>query len=162
MAGPGLWVKGDASPLDLHPRVLVQDLLDLDLHFCVGAFIVSRHYLHHQHCQGNTNSHSTNKQPTNNHIQSPLLFFCTTDTFLLLKGGSESNGIMPSVALEELFKSRKITGVMSSGFCWLLETANFLTDTLHYMLGTWNLKDVGLSRQKEATELQHDNYRIQH
>lgn len=49
LAGPGLWVKGDASPLDLHPRVLVQDLLDLDLHFCVGAFIMSRHYLHHQH-----------------------------------------------------------------------------------------------------------------
>lgn len=37
---PGLWVKGDASPLDLHMRVLMQDLLDLDLHLCMGAFIV--------------------------------------------------------------------------------------------------------------------------
>lgn len=41
LGGPGLWVKGDTSPLDLHLRVLVQDLLDLDLHLCMGAFIVS-------------------------------------------------------------------------------------------------------------------------
>lgn len=39
--GPGLWVKDDASPLNLHLRVLVQDLLDLDLHLRMGAFIVS-------------------------------------------------------------------------------------------------------------------------
>ena len=41
LGGPGLWVKGDASPLDLHLRVLVQDLLDLDFHLRMGAFIVS-------------------------------------------------------------------------------------------------------------------------
>lgn len=39
--GPGLWIKSDASPLELHPRVLVQNLLDLDLHLCMGASIVS-------------------------------------------------------------------------------------------------------------------------
>lgn len=43
--GPGLWVKGDISPLDLHLTVLVQDLFDLDLHLCVGAFVVSGHHL---------------------------------------------------------------------------------------------------------------------
>lgn len=48
VGGPGLRVEGDASPLELHLRVLVQDLLDLDLHLCMGAFIVSGHYLHHQ------------------------------------------------------------------------------------------------------------------
>lgn len=41
MDGPGLWVKGDVSPLDLHPRVLVQDFPDLDLHLRMGASIVS-------------------------------------------------------------------------------------------------------------------------
>lgn len=51
VGGPGLRVEGDASPLELHLRVLVQDLLDLDLHLCMGAFIVSGHYLHHQDCR---------------------------------------------------------------------------------------------------------------
>lgn len=41
MGGPGLWVKGNVSPLDLHLGVLVQDFLDLELHLCMGAFIVS-------------------------------------------------------------------------------------------------------------------------
>lgn len=40
MGGPGLWVKGNTSPLDLHLRVLIQHLLDLDLHLCVRAFVV--------------------------------------------------------------------------------------------------------------------------
>lgn len=39
--GPGLWVKVDASSRDLHQRVLVQDLFDLDFHLGVGAFIMS-------------------------------------------------------------------------------------------------------------------------
>lgn len=40
VGGPGLWVKGNTSPLDLHLRVLIQHLLDLDLHLCVRAFVV--------------------------------------------------------------------------------------------------------------------------
>lgn len=51
---PGLWVKGDASSLNLHLRVLVQDFFDFDLHLRMGAFIMSWHHLHQQHCQANT------------------------------------------------------------------------------------------------------------
>lgn len=40
LLGPGLWVQSGAAPPDLHPGVLVEDFLDLDLHFSVGAFIV--------------------------------------------------------------------------------------------------------------------------
>lgn len=39
--GPRLRIKGQAAPLDLYPRILVQDLLDLDFHLCVGSFIMS-------------------------------------------------------------------------------------------------------------------------
>lgn len=41
LGGPGLWVKGDVPPLDLHLGVLVQDLLDLDFHLCMRAFVMS-------------------------------------------------------------------------------------------------------------------------
>lgn len=51
LVGPGLWVQSDAAPPDLHPRVLVEDFLDFDLHFRVGAFIVRWHHFYHQHCR---------------------------------------------------------------------------------------------------------------
>ena len=41
LGGPGLWVEGDASPLDLHLPTLVQHLLLFDLHLGVGAFVMS-------------------------------------------------------------------------------------------------------------------------
>lgn len=38
---PGLWVECDTSSPNLHGRALVQDLLHLDFHLCVGTFIMS-------------------------------------------------------------------------------------------------------------------------
>lgn len=57
LAGPGLRVQSCAASLDLHLRVLVQNLLDLDLHLGMGASVMSRHHPHHQHCQNNRKFH---------------------------------------------------------------------------------------------------------
>lgn len=48
---PGLRVQSDAAPPDLHPGALVEDFLDFDFHFRVGAFIMSGHHFCHQHCR---------------------------------------------------------------------------------------------------------------
>lgn len=58
--GPGLRVKGGTSLMEFHLRFLIQDLFNLDLHFCMRASIVSGHHLHHQHC--NTNRDRANNQ----------------------------------------------------------------------------------------------------
>lgn len=47
LVGPGLRVQSDDAPPDLHPRVLDEDFLDFDLHFCVGALIMRRHHFRH-------------------------------------------------------------------------------------------------------------------
>lgn len=56
--GPGLGVKGDTFPLNLHLWSLMQHLPYFDLHLHVRAFVMSGHYLNHHHC--NT-SKSSNK-----------------------------------------------------------------------------------------------------
>lgn len=119
LGGPRLWVKGDASPLDLHLRLLVQDLLDFNLYLCMGAFIVSWHYLHHQHCQGNTNKKLAVYQLQNtistsqifillqhrhiSKVKGELHQFYTTKSVHLSWGelwAPENSCIMSSVALE--------------------------------------------------------------